>query len=316
MAIVPRDDDGVASSGKDNSSCLFMFVLCELGAKGFQFDIERHLANAKKNQHAPTSVTQSVTFNLSPDNLALREACKVGYKDLEDCYTTDLIAAWHAVGYKPSGNRQSTDLAGYTEEVLDKLKFVSESPYGPVSDADDGKSIFKASFKFAPTSPGRAEPKPTKDADAAIAAAFPGENVAQFIAENPDQCVQFVKLYDEKGAVVKAEDYYDSASSMFGPGAIAVVELMVPFGGEVQYAGSKRTVIPKVVSLQAVVRGAGGSVGGGSAGPVDWQEALRKMDETEPAVVAPTDYPDEDEAEVAGGKRKSKFASVKKDKKK
>jgi hypothetical protein len=308
MAVVSRVTGERMGPAGDKPGCLFLHVLAQLDGKGFQFDVERHLAYAKKNQHASTSVTQSVSFQLRPEDAGLSDACETGYDDLEKCYTTQLIHEWHKAGFKPSGNRQSADLDTYTNEVMDKLMFISESPYGPVSDDETGKRIFKASFKFAPSAPGRADPKPTKPIDAEIAAAFPGDHIAEFIAENPDQCIQFVKLHNEDGDMIAAADYYESAGTLFGPGAIVVVELMVPFGGETQYAGSKRTVIPKVVSLQSVKPGSQ-RAGGPASGPINWKEALRKMDEIDAAAAGVTEADTEEVEEDSGEKRKGKEKS-------
>jgi hypothetical protein len=302
MQFVPRSGNGPTRAA-DKSNCLFLLVVAELDGKGFQFDIDRHLAYAKKEQHAATSVSQSVSFRLTPTNADLAKTGKVGYDDLLACYTTELATAWHSADYKPSGNRQSSELSAYIEEVVDKLMFPTESPYGPVSEGADG-NLFKASYKFAPAAGMRSDPKKTKPVDAAIAAAFPGEHIQTFIEENPDQCVQFVKLHDEKGKEIEAADYFESATTMFGPGAIVVAELMVPFGGETIYAGSKRTVIPKLVSLQAVVRGTT-SRGGGGAGPCDWQEAMNGLDAAADVVPVAEELDSEDDA--AGTKRKSKF---------
>jgi len=249
-------------------------------------DVTQSLLAARKDaDRSEKGVNQTIMFELNPTDERLASS-QAANDDLVCWIVDDLPTKWQSVKYFPNKTckQAANDLGAFKAEAVKCIMETSQSPFMPLQDSEDASDeqpnlVWKTSLKTFPLS-GK-----TKQSHLDILKHSPTE-LSEYVLENPDQRVQFVDLLGTNGKPVPASEYWNKLQTAFCPGSLAIITMMVPYGGFNHFQGSKCSFQPKLVSMQEVEPGEAQFSGGGVC---DLSAALFSYDaatalvETEPS---------------------------------
>jgi hypothetical protein len=240
-------------------------------------DVTQALMAAKKDvDRTEKGVNQTIMFELNPTDERLASS-QSGNDDLIHWIMKELPSKWLSVKYHPNKSCKQAAAANdsdvYATEAAKCIMETSQSPFMPLQDSEDASDgqpnlLWKTSLKTFPMS-GK-----TKQTHADILTHSPVE-LSEYADENPEQRVQFVDLLGTNGKPVPASEYWNKLQTAFCPGSLAIVTMMVPYGGFNHFQGSKCSFQPKLVSMQEVEPGEAQFSGGGAC---DLSQALSSYD--------------------------------------